>query len=128
MTERSAALAAIALLLAALCPAPGWAQTQTEMNIQAAADFQKADSRLNQLLAGLKSKYAVETFAGIQKVQEAWRRFMEEECAFENKLTVGGSVHPMVVVQCETRFTLQRVKDLERLLDCREGDLSCPWR
>lgn len=121
-------LAAIALIAMALCPDPGRAQTQTEMNGQAAADFQKADARLNQLLAGLKIKYAAETFAGFQKAQEAWHRFMEGECAFENQSTVGGSVHRMSVVQCETRFTLQRVKDLERLLDCREGYLDCPWR
>jgi len=127
MTERSAVLAAIVIVMA-LCPDPGRAQTQTEMNIQAAADFQKADARLNQLLAGLKKKYADETQAGFQKAQDAWHRFVEEECAFENQGTVGGSVHRMGVVQCETRFTLQRVKDLKRLLDCREGYLDCPWR
>jgi uncharacterized protein YecT (DUF1311 family) len=119
---------AITLIAVAFCPEPGRAQTQTEMSIQAAADFQKADARMNQLLASLKNKYAADTFAGFQKAQEAWRRFMEEECAFENYLTVGGSIHPMEVNQCRTRFTLQRVKDLELLSNCREGDLSCPWR
>lgn len=112
----------------ALCPEPSRAQTQSEMNGQAAADFQKVDARMNQLLADLKNKYAAETFAGFQKAQEAWRRFMEEECAFENQGSVGGSIHPMGVAQCRTRFTQQRVKDLERLLDCREGYLDCPWQ
>ena len=128
MTEKSTALAAIVLIAMALCTEPGRAQTQTEMNGQAAVELTKADARLNQLLAGLKNKYAAETFAGFQKAQEAWSHFMEEECDFENQGTVGGTVHRMGVMQCETRFTLQRVKDLERLLDCREGYLGCPWR
>jgi len=38
---------------------------------------------------------------------------------------VGGSIHGMMVAICQTRLTDQRVKDLEKLLNCQEGDLSC---
>ena len=31
----------------------------------------------------------------------------------------------MIVAICLTRLTDQRIKDLDRLLNCQEGDLSC---
>ena len=57
--------------------------------------------------------------------QEAWIRFRDQECAFIGSSTIGGSIHGMIVAQCQTRLTLARVKDLETQLNCQEGDLSC---
>ena len=39
--------------------------------------------------------------------------------------TTGGSIHSMMVAICLTRLSDQRTKDLEKQLNCPEGDLSC---
>ena len=43
----------------------------------------------------------------------------------ETAETVGGSIHPMLVSQCKLRLTVQRTRDLEVQLNCKEGDVSC---
>jgi uncharacterized protein YecT (DUF1311 family) len=63
--------------------------------------------------------------ASLRDVEKTWLRFRDRECAFETMGTVGGSVHLTVVAQCKSRLTIQRTKDLEDQLNCKEGDLSC---
>jgi len=66
-----------------------------------------------------------ESRARLQAAEEAWIRFRDRECAFIGAPTAGGSIHGMIVAQCQARLTLVRVKDLETQLNCQEGDLSC---
>ena len=51
--------------------------------------------------------------------------FRDRECAFIGAPSAGGSIHGMIVAQCQARLTRVRVKDLEAQLNCQEGDLSC---
>ena len=101
------------------------AQSQMELNAQAAADLRKSDQQLNAVYNKLRAKISDAGKKGLQTAQQSWLRFHDQECEFETMGTVGGSIHSMIVAICLTRLTDQRVKDLEAQLNCQEGDLSC---
>ena len=101
------------------------AQSQMELNAQAAADLRKSDQQLNAVYNKLRAKISDAGKKSLQTAQQSWLRFRDQECEFETMGTVGGSIHSMIVAICLTRLTDQRVKDLEAQLNCQEGDLSC---
>ena len=101
------------------------AQSQMELNAQAASDLQKSDAQLNAVYNKLRAKISDAGKQKLQAAQQSWLRFRDQECEFETMGTIGGSIHSMMVAGCLTRLTDQRIKDLDRLLNCKEGDLSC---
>lgn len=108
-----------------LLPLPGLAQSQMDLNQQAGSALQDADRQLNAVYTKLRTRLGPESRALLQAAEEAWIRFRDRECAFIGAPTAGGSIHGMIVAQCQARLTLVRVKDLEAQLNCQEGDLSC---
>jgi uncharacterized protein YecT (DUF1311 family) len=116
----------IALAAVILLPTQqGVAQTQTELNQQSYAEYQKADAQLNAVYKGLMAKISDAGKARLREAQISWLRFRDQECAFEAMGTEGGSIHPLIVNSCLGRLTLARIKDLDNQLNCQEGDLSC---
>lgn len=117
----------LAALLASLVvfQASAQAQSQMELNQQAGTTLQDADRQLNAAYTKLRTRLGPESRARLQAAEEAWIRFRDRECAFIGGPTTGGSIHGMIVAQCQARLTLARVKDLEAQLNCPEGDLSC---
>lgn len=103
-------------------------QTQSGLTLCASAAFTKADDRLNalyrQITARLKDDG--ETRGLLVAAQRAWITFRDAECTFLTSPAAQGSIHPMLVAQCREALTLKRVAELEPLLDCEEGDMSCP--
>ena len=61
----------------------------------------------------------------LQDAERVWREFRDRECAFETADTEAGTIHPMEVMICLEAMTRQRIRDLQRQLDCEEGDLTC---
>lgn len=114
------------LILAGACMGPAHAQSQMQLNQEAGTDLQKADRQLNDVYKKLLAVTSADWKAKLTQAQLAWITFRDRECEFETIATVGGSIHGMMVANCQTRLTLQRVGELERLLKCQEGDLSCP--
>lgn len=108
-----------------LLPVPGHAQSQMELNQQAGTSLQDADKQLNAAYTKLRARLSPESRARLQAAEEAWIQFRDKECIFIGAPTTGGSIHGMIVAQCQARLTLVRVKDLEAQLNCQEGDLSC---
>ena len=115
----------IASALAAAAIGSAAAQSQMELNAQAAADLGKSDQQLNAVYNNLRAKISDAGKKSLQTAQQSWLRFRDQECEFETMGTVGGSIHSMIVAICLTRLTDQRIKDLEAQLNCKEGDLSC---
>ena len=101
------------------------AQSQMELNAQAAADLRKSDEQLNAVYNKLRAKISDAGKTKLQAAQQSWLHFRDQECEFETMGTIGGSIHSMIVAICLTRLTDQRVKDLEAQLNCQEGNLSC---
>ena len=115
----------IASTLTAIAVGSAAAQSQMELNAQAAGDMRKSDERLNVVYNKLRAKISDAGKKNLQTAQQSWLRFRDQECEFETMGTVGGSIHSMIVAICLTRLTDQRIKDLEAQLNCKEGDLSC---
>jgi uncharacterized protein YecT (DUF1311 family) len=123
-------LAAAAILLAALpaaaqdCPD----QSQSGLTQCAASAYKKTDAALNatykQIMGRLKGDEA--TAKSLVTAQRAWIAYRDAECDFLTSGAAGGTIQPMLVAQCLDTLTSQRVDDLKALLNCEEGDLSCP--
>ena len=111
--------------VAALAISSAAAQSQMELNAQAAADLRKSDEQLNAVYNKLRAKISDAGKNKLQVAQQSWLHFRDQECEFETMGTVGGSIHSMIVAICLARLTDQRVKDLEAQLNCQEGNLSC---
>ena len=58
--------------------------------------------------------------------QKSWIGFRDAECAFQSSAGADGSVYPMLVADCKTTLTNDRVEQLKTYLDCEEGDMTCP--
>ena len=115
----------IASAVTAMAIGSAAAQSQMELNAQAAGDLRKSDAQLNAVYNKLRAKISDAGKKNLQTAQQTWQRFRDQECEFETMGTVGGSIHSMIVAICLTRLTDQRIKDLEAQLNCKEGDLSC---
>jgi uncharacterized protein YecT (DUF1311 family) len=122
---------AAAILLAAL---PAMAQqdcpddSQAGLNQCAGDAYKKADAALNatykQVMARLKDSEAAAK--SLVAAQRAWIAYRDAQCDFMSSGVEGGSARPMIVAQCLEQLTTQRADDLKALLNCEEGDLSCP--
>ncbi|OBQ69707.1 lysozyme inhibitor LprI family protein [Mesorhizobium erdmanii] len=99
--------------------------SQQMMNICAGEDYQAADARLNAAYQNLISSDDADAKRLLQAAQRAWITFRDAECAHTTAASAGGSIHPMVVSQCLTRLTNERIKQLAASADCEEGDVSC---
>ena len=122
----------LAIIFAAV---PAWSQecnpsdeTQTGMNICAAAAYKAEDEKLNATYGEIMKRLSddAEGRKLLQSAQRAWIAFRDAECAFSTGDTSDGSIHPMMVAQCLAGLTETRTKQLGAYLECAEGDLSCP--
>lgn len=118
----------LALLAVSAVALPAAAQTQMELNQQAARKLALADNDLHELNDKIAKRLVGPSAASFATAQRAWQTYREAQCAFEGMGTVGGSIHGMMVAQCKTRMTEERVKLLDAQLNCPEGDLACVRR
>jgi uncharacterized protein YecT (DUF1311 family) len=125
MSHVTSFFAALALSAVPLTVA---AQTQLELNQQANRKLALANNDLHELHDKIVAGLTPPSAASFEMAQRAWATYREAQCAFEGMGTVGGSIHGMVVTDCKTRLTLQRVKDLDAQARCPEGDLACAQR
>ena len=103
-------------------------QTQMGLDQCAGAAYKKTDAQLNKIYGQITArlKDAPDTKAQLVTAQKAWIAFRDAECKFLAGNAEGGSIYPMLVTQCRADLTQKRVDDLAPLLECEEGDMSCP--
>ena len=87
------------------CAAP---QTQSEMNLCADADFQKADRQLTAVYAKFKP-----VPPKLRVAERAWIAYRDAECDFQGDAVAGGSMHPMIISGCMATLTEERIKTLQ---------------
>lgn len=121
-------IAAAALLLSsgALAAECDTATSQVELNSCTAQQYQTADKALNQTWQTVLSRATPPQRDLLKKAQQAWIALRDADCAFVASGAQGGSVQPMINHQCLTEKTVEREAWLSSLLQCDEGDLSCP--
>ena len=118
--------AALLLSASALADECGNATTQSELNACSAQQYQAADKKLNETYQAAIKRAAAPQRDLLKKAQQAWITLRDADCAFIGSGTEGGSVQPMIVSQCLAEKTVEREAFLASLIQCEEGDLSCP--
>src|SRR5690606_35656024 len=121
-------IAGAALLLSAnaLAEECANATTQLEMNTCTAHQYQAADKKLNQTYQAAIKRAEAPQRELLKKAQQAWIALRDADCNFIGSGTDGGSVQPMIISQCLSEKTVEREAFLASLMQCEEGDLSCP--
>lgn len=102
------------------------AQTQAEMNTCAANQLKEADGKLNNAYGTAMKRAPEATKVLLKTAQQKWIALRDADCALISSGTEGGSIQPMIHAQCLTDKTVERTAWLESLLNCEEGDVSCP--
>lgn len=101
-------------------------RTQLDENECANENFQKADQQLNQVYSAYRKRLPASQQAQLKAAQVAWLKFRDASCVFESSGVEGGSAHTMIYLNCLAGTTTDRIKSLQTLASCEEGDLSCP--
>jgi uncharacterized protein YecT (DUF1311 family) len=105
----------LALIVAA--PVAVHAQSQQEMNAEAAESFKKADKELNEVYAKVLANLDDQAKENLKKSQRAWVAWRDAEAAFRADAEArGGSMWPLVHEGIRSRLTKERVKGLKELL------------
>lgn len=102
------------------------AATQMALNECAAQEYTKADGELNAAYKKVFARASPTQQNLLKQSQNAWIKVRGTDCAFIASGVEGGSVQPMIHSQCLADKTRERSAYLESLLQCEEGDLSCP--
>ncbi|EMK5830614.1 lysozyme inhibitor LprI family protein [Citrobacter sedlakii] len=102
------------------------ATTQADMNACAITQYQTADKKLNDAYQHALKRAAPAQQALLKKAQTAWIAVRDADCALISSGTEGGSAQVMIANQCLADKTTEREAFLASLLQCEEGDMSCP--
>lgn len=102
------------------------ANTQTEMNQCAAAQYQAADKKLNETWQQALKRASGQQQELLKKAQQAWISLRDADCACLASGAEGGSMQPMLISQCMTDKSVEREAFLASLLQCEDGDQNCP--
>ena len=96
------------------CQSP---ETQTDMNICAGLDAEKADQQLNQVYKQLKAGITdPQSIKELINAETAWIKFRDNDCKFAAGLNSGGSIAPMMYSLCVEKLTKQRTEQLKGYL------------
>jgi uncharacterized protein YecT (DUF1311 family) len=99
-------------------------QTQTELNTCAANEYKKHDAAMNELYQKLLSKLNQRQRALAEDAETAWIAYRDKQCAFQTS-SAGGSILPLIQYGCLDEKTNVHIAELNRQLNCQEGDPSC---
>ena len=97
-----------------------FSQTQAELNREAAAIFERADARLNDIYRRVLASAAAVDAERKQKLitaQRAWLVFRDAEAEFEADELRGGTAYSMEYDGVRTNLTEERVKALRKVLE-----------
>ena len=103
------------------------AMTQTEMNIVAAQAYERAERKLETIIAELKEYFSPEEIARLDETTEAWRNYQRKHAEFLASQYEGGSIQPLIYASALESLTIARIVELETELK-RLKDTCVPYR
>ena len=109
--------------VAANCTDP---KSQLEMTTCAGQEYASQDQKLNAAYSRYRSRLSESQKNQLKEAQVAWIRYRDLACDFESSAVADGSAHRMVRYECLTEKTVARLREITKLMECKEGDLSCP--
>lgn len=92
-------------------------QSQLAMNTCAAKEYEREDSKLNQLYKELVNKVDADKKSKLKEVQSAWIKYRDLQCDYDSSAYQGGTIYSLVLSTCLTQTTRQRNKDLKAMLE-----------
>ena len=102
------------------------AQTQLDMNLDANRALHDAEAKLNVAVTTYRTRLDSSQRAAFDESQRRWVAYRKAACEFQVSGVAGGSAYPMVLALCLTDYAKQRLVTITELMNCVEGDLSCP--
>ena len=102
----------LALLLFYFC-SNSFAQTQSEMNVAANANYKKADAQLNKVYKQLMSILDKKEKPLLIQAEKDWMKFRDSHCKFEASQYEGGSIQPLIYWTCVEELTKKRIAEIK---------------
>ena len=82
------------------------------------SEYKKADKELNTVYNKLKNKLEISDKTALINSQKAWLKFRDLNCTFTSKVdSEGGIIANKIEIDCLTETTLERVKELKKIID-----------
>lgn len=101
-------------------------QTQSDITQCASEAYKAADQELNSTYQEVLKRTNNEHSTLLRKAQELWIQYRDADCKFQSFKTSDGSVGSTVHLQCITDKTKARTAEFKTMLQCPEGDITCP--
>lgn len=102
----------VALLLLFFCN-NSFAQTQSEMNATASANYKKADAQLNKLYKQLMAILDKNEKPLLIQAEKDWVKFRDSHCKFDASQYEGGSIQPLIYSSCLEELTRKRIAEIK---------------
>jgi uncharacterized protein YecT (DUF1311 family) len=100
---------------------------QRDMNQCFARQLKTTEAAMNKLVAKLHSHFSSYDTRGanaFSEAQDAWKTYADKWCGFMTG-GQGGSVRGTVVAMCFIGMIEARIKELDLVVNCSEGDMGC---
>ena len=101
------------------------ATTQTDMSLCARESYKNSDEAMNKVYQEILRKIEGEQKKLLKISQKNWIKYRDYDCDFRTSISKDGSINPMLKAQCLEEITTERKKQLDKMLNCEEGDLTC---
>ncbi len=89
---------------------------QTDLNICTAQEYKQADQKLNKLYKSYTAKLTSAQRKQFIDIQKTWVNYKNKDCRYTAQAYEGGSMYPLVLNDCLTEKTEDRIEDLEDYL------------
>jgi uncharacterized protein YecT (DUF1311 family) len=105
----------------------GKEMVQMGMNACAGANLDAANAALNGVYRKLMAQQTdAKSKAQLKDLERAWIAYRDKECGWEiGPEQDGGSIWPMDMDNCLEDKTDAHIRELNHMLDCPEGDVTC---
>jgi uncharacterized protein YecT (DUF1311 family) len=100
------------------------AMTQSEMNQCAFKDYDRTKHLIDAFLQK-QTKLNAREKASLLEAFNTYQTYVNQQCEFDTRDSLGGSIHGLVLVNCKTQLLHNYLNYLKRQTQCVEGDLSC---
>ena len=103
--------------------------SQRDLNQCAVMSAKVADASLEKFYRSYEKRLSAEQIELFHSANSGWLNYRKAYCVFESSGVEGGSVYPFIFANCMTEQSKNRLKEMQELSRCKEGDLSCPaWQ
>lgn len=101
------------------------AMSQLEINQCESKLAEQADKNLNAVYKKLIAAVDGSGAGKLRAAERAWMAYRDSQCEFNERSSIGGSIHDAAVSACYQDFASKRTKELQAQLDCEENRGPC---